>query len=112
MKNTTFYRFDHDPTPDSCWSLSAGPDGRIYAASCCQHVPGGAVRLVRYNVEPDAPAMDEEIFGPVLPVLAVDSLDEATTMVNDREKPLALYVFSEDDDEVDQVLEATSTGSS
>jgi aldehyde dehydrogenase (NAD+) len=62
------------------------------------------------GVEPDAPVMGEEIFGPVLPVLAVDSLDEATTMVNERDKPLALYVFSEDDDEVDRVLEATSSG--
>jgi aldehyde dehydrogenase (NAD+) len=62
------------------------------------------------DVQPDAPAMDEEIFGPVLPVLAVDSIDEATAMVNERDKPLALYVFSEDDDEVDRVLDSTSSG--
>jgi aldehyde dehydrogenase (NAD+) len=62
------------------------------------------------DVAPDAPVMDEEIFGPVLPVLAIDSLDEAPAVVNERDKPLALYVFSEDDDEVDQVLASTSSG--
>jgi aldehyde dehydrogenase (NAD+) len=62
------------------------------------------------DVSLDAPVMHEEIFGPVLPVIAVDSLDEATTVVGERAKPLALYVFSEDDDEVDQVIGATSSG--
>ena len=62
------------------------------------------------DVEPDAPAMDEEIFGPVLPVLPVDSLEEATAMINERDKPLALYVFSEDDDEVGRALATTSSG--
>ena len=49
-----FYSFDHEPAPDSCWSLSAGPDGRIYAASCCEHVPGGKAYIVRYDEQADA----------------------------------------------------------
>lgn len=48
------------------------------------------------NVSPDAPVMQEEIFGPVLPVLTYKSLDEAERFVAGREKPLALYLFSED----------------
>lgn len=40
--------------------------------------------------------MQEEIFGPVLPIVTVDSMDEAISIVNKRQKPLALYVFSED----------------
>ena len=56
----------------------------------------------------DDPVMGEEIFGPVLPVIAVDSLDEAIAFVNDGsaqgDKPLALYSFSESDDENDTVL--------
>ena len=40
--------------------------------------------------------MQEEIFGPVLPVIAYDSIDEALAFVNGREHPLALYLFSED----------------
>lgn len=38
--------------------------------------------------------MEEEIFGPVLPILTVKSVDEAIEFINRREKPLALYVFS------------------
>ena len=45
--------------------------------------------------EEDA-VMQEEIFGPVLPVIAYDSIDEAIEMINRREHPLALYLFSED----------------
>ena len=54
MKTSTFYPFEREPMPDSCWSLSAGPDGRIYAASCCECVPGGGVYVVRYNDETDS----------------------------------------------------------
>ena len=45
------------------------------------------------GVKPDAAVMHEEIFGPILPVLAVRQLDDAIAFVNDRPKPLALYVF-------------------
>ena len=49
-----WYQFTQHPESDSCWSLSVGPDGRIYAAACCEHMPGGIVRLVRYNEQTDA----------------------------------------------------------
>ena len=42
----------------------------------------------------DAPIMQEEIFGPVLPVLSFRYVDEAVSLVNSREKPLALYLFT------------------
>jgi aldehyde dehydrogenase (NAD+) len=54
--------------------------------------------------------MDEEIFGPVLPVLKIDSVAAAIRFVNDGEKPLALYMFSEHDDDVDMVIAGTSSG--
>ena len=54
----------------------------------------------------------EEIFGPVLPILAVESIDEAIAIVNSREKPLALYVFSNDDAVNDKVIGSTSAGGS
>ncbi|NOY81948.1 MAG: hypothetical protein GXP31_13205 [Kiritimatiellaeota bacterium] len=41
--------FASHPESDSCWSLSRGPDGRVYAAACCEHKPGGFVRVVRYD---------------------------------------------------------------
>ena len=66
------------------------------------------------GVKHDDPVMGEEIFGPILPVLAVSSLADAITFVNDRsrqgDKPLALYSFSEDDEENDAVLSGTTSG--
>ena len=56
------------------------------------------------------PVMGEEIFGPILPIIAVDSLDEAISFVNADDKPLALYTFTEDDAEHDAVLARTSSG--
>ncbi|NXV91661.1 AL3A2 dehydrogenase, partial [Calonectris borealis] len=46
------------------------------------------------DVSPESKVMEEEIFGPVLPILTVKSVDEAIEFINHREKPLALYVFS------------------
>ena len=51
----------------------------------------------------DAPAMREEIFGPILPVLTCPSLDEAINLVNTREKPLALYLFTHNNEDVERV---------
>lgn len=48
------------------------------------------------DVKPEAKVMQEEIFGPILPIVTVSSLDEAIKFINKREKPLALYVFSPD----------------
>ncbi|MAI78000.1 MAG: aldehyde dehydrogenase family protein [Deltaproteobacteria bacterium] len=62
------------------------------------------------NVSPDAPIMQTEIFGPVLPVLSVGHVDEAIDFINQREKPLALYLFSSDSDAENQVLQSTSSG--
>lgn len=66
------------------------------------------------GVSKDDPVMAEEIFGPILPVIAVDSLDEAIAFVNSTasqgDKPLALYSFSESDDENDKVLASVTSG--
>ena len=51
----------------------------------------------------DAPVMREEIFGPILPVLTCSSLDEAVRLVNMREKPLALYLFTSNPKDTEQV---------
>jgi aldehyde dehydrogenase (NAD+) len=62
----------------------------------------------------DDPVMAEEIFGPILPIIAVDSLDEAVAFVNvgsaQGDKPLALYTFSERDADNDAVLAGTTSG--
>jgi aldehyde dehydrogenase (NAD+) len=58
----------------------------------------------------DAPVMAEEIFGPVLPVLPVADVNEAIDFVNERDRPLALYVFSGSSDTQDRVLTHTTSG--
>ena len=54
--------------------------------------------------------MQEEIFGPVLPVIAYDSIDEAIDFINSREHPLALYLFSEDKATQERFLHAVPFG--
>ncbi|HTQ69220.1 MAG TPA: aldehyde dehydrogenase family protein [Solirubrobacteraceae bacterium] len=58
----------------------------------------------------DLALMQEEIFGPVLPVCGYSTLDEAIAQVNAGERPLALYVFSKDDDVAQDVLRRTTSG--
>ncbi len=48
-----WYGFSEYPDADSCWSLSVGPDGRIYAAADVERVPGGGAKVVRYNEDKD-----------------------------------------------------------
>jgi len=62
------------------------------------------------NVTPDDPVMQQEIFGPVLPIIRITDVDEAIQFVNDREKPLALYVFAQDKAVVEKVLSRTTAG--
>ena len=54
--------------------------------------------------------MDEEIFGPVLPIKTFSDLDNVIDYVNSRPKPLALYVFARDKAAINKVLEETSAG--
>ncbi len=65
---------------------------------------------ILHNVPADAPVMKDEIFGPILPVLSVADMDEAIAFVNERPKPLALYLFSKNSDVQKRILEETSSG--
>jgi aldehyde dehydrogenase (NAD+) len=62
------------------------------------------------DVLPESPVMQEEIFGPILPVLTVADAAEAIAFVNGRDKPLALYVFAGDTKVQQAVLDGTSSG--
>ncbi|KAG0221130.1 Aldehyde dehydrogenase, dimeric NADP-preferring [Actinomortierella wolfii] len=54
--------------------------------------------------------MKDEIFGPLLPIVDCETIDEAIQMVNTKENPLALYIFTEDDANVQKVLTETRSG--
>lgn len=62
------------------------------------------------NTTPDMRIMQEEIFGPLLPVVPSENLDDAMEYVQERERPLALYWFGEDNKKRDKVLNETISG--
>ena len=55
-------------------------------------------------------ALQDELFGPILPIVSYQSLDGAIEYINDRDRPLALYVFTYDKSEQKKVLERTHAG--
>ena len=61
------------------------------------------------NVSLDSAVMREEIFGPVLPMIEIESVEQAVAFINEREKPLALYVFA-DKRSAEYVIGHTSSG--
>ena len=83
-----------------------------------QVVIGGAMDEARHRMEPtvlvdvapDAPVMREEIFGPVLPILTVDDLDEAIEFIRERDKPLAAYLFTRSSDSERRFVQTVSAG--
>jgi aldehyde dehydrogenase (NAD+) len=64
------------------------------------------------NVTPDMEIMKSEIFGPILPIVAYNKLEDAIQFVQSRPKPLALYIFGTNKSEIDYVLSNTTSGSS
>lgn len=91
--------------------------GLLASTSGTLEVGGETDRAERYvaptvlsGVDLGDPVMEDEIFGPILPVVRVHDMDEAAKIVASREKPLALYVFSRSKDVVDGVLAGTSSG--
>ncbi|MGQ4515535.1 aldehyde dehydrogenase family protein [Streptomyces sp. DW26H14] len=62
------------------------------------------------GVSPDSPVMREEIFGPILPVIEVEDLDEAIDFIVARDKPLALYAFTRSGATRERLLAETSSG--
>lgn len=62
------------------------------------------------DVDPSSKVMTDEIFGPILPVYAFQSLDEPISVINSKEKPLALYVYSNDKRNVERIISNTRAG--
>ena len=62
------------------------------------------------EVSPDFPIMEDEIFGPILPILEYDRLEEAIAFINERPRPLALYLFSNDKKQQKIIVQKTISG--
>lgn len=62
------------------------------------------------NVDLDSEIMQEEIFGPLLPIVTYEDFDEALALIQSKPKPLSLYLFSEDENATERVLNELSFG--
>jgi coniferyl-aldehyde dehydrogenase len=62
------------------------------------------------NTSDDMKIMQEEIFGPVLPVLEYEDLNEALSTINSKDRPLGLYYFGNDKNEEKKIMSNTSSG--
>lgn len=82
-------------------------DGTIYHGGHYDKSERFLEPTILTNVSPDAPVMQEEIFGPIFPVLTFKHIDEVISFVTLREKPLALYYFGTNDK---KILRHTSSG--
>ena len=62
------------------------------------------------GISPDDPVMQEEIFGPVLPAITIKKIEEAVEFINERDKPLALYLFTKNKGNIKKIISETSYG--
>ncbi|RUS21091.1 fatty aldehyde dehydrogenase [Endogone sp. FLAS-F59071] len=62
------------------------------------------------DLKEDEKLMQEEIFGPILPVIGVKDVDEAIEFINSRDQPLALYTFSKNKETINKILDNTRSG--
>ncbi|HEY4241464.1 MAG TPA: aldehyde dehydrogenase family protein [Kofleriaceae bacterium] len=115
---------DREKSPDLCRVINSRNfdrlktmlDGSVGQGAKVE-IGGGTDAAQRYiaptvltNVKADAPVMAEEIFGPILPILTYDKLDEVPPFITARDKPLALYVFANDRAAIDTVIDNTTAG--
>ncbi|XP_045414257.1 aldehyde dehydrogenase family 3 member B2-like isoform X1 [Lemur catta] len=116
---TRFYGNDPQSSPDLGRIINQKQFQRLRALLGCGRVAIGGqsdesqryiAPTVLVDVQETEPVMQEEIFGPILPIVSVRSLDEAIDFINRREKPLALYAFSNSSQVVNQMLDRTSSG--
>ncbi|MXP28571.1 aldehyde dehydrogenase family protein [Porphyrobacter algicida] len=86
--------------------IEVNPGNEDFSSTNARKMPLTILR----NVTDDMKAMQEEIFGPVLPVKTYRAIDEAVDYVNQHDRPLGLYYFGEDSREREQVLTRTISG--
>ncbi|EPH42583.1 aldehyde dehydrogenase family protein [Streptomyces aurantiacus] len=84
--------------------------GRVVTGGQTDRASKYIAPTVLAGVKPDEPVMREEIFGPVLPIVEVEGLDEAIEFINERDKPLALYAFTGADRTRERLAAETSSG--
>ncbi len=92
-------------------AIAKGAKAVIGGAEYCDSGARYTPATVLTGVTPEMDIMKSEIFGPILPIVAYDSLDEAIAFVQSRPKPLALYIFGKSQRDIKRVLYETTSGS-
>lgn len=85
-------------------------DGKIYYGGKIDKNDLYMEPTILTNVDVDSNVMTEEIFGPILPVIEFENIKDIINFINAREKPLALYYFSENKVNVNNILKCTTSG--
>lgn len=83
---------------------------KVISANASRHDPRRIPLTIVLNPPPDSAIMQEEIFGPVLPVVGTNSTADAINLVNSGPRPLALYFFSKNGAQQQEVLDRTRSG--
>jgi aldehyde dehydrogenase (NAD+) len=114
-----FYGADPRHSPDYGRIVNARHFDRLARLLDCGQVYHGGQHdrddlfiapTILVDVNHHSPVMQEEVFGPILPILEVESLDEVIRTINARSSPLGLYVFAEDAGVSAMILGATRSG--
>ncbi|GGD79129.1 aldehyde dehydrogenase family protein [Lacimicrobium alkaliphilum] len=115
-----FYGSDPKHSPDYCKIINKRHLARLQSYLQEQTLLcGGEVEETLHYMSPtlvkdpdlNSPLMEEEIFGPILPIISLENISEAPEFINQRAKPLALYLFTQSKTLEQNVLENTSAGS-
>lgn len=86
--------------------IAVNPGREDFAAAASNKLPLSLVR----DCPADARALQEELFGPILPIVAYDAIDDAIAHINRHDRPLAVYYFGNDAAEERRVLDRTVSG--
>ncbi|XP_053638298.1 aldehyde dehydrogenase, dimeric NADP-preferring isoform X3 [Cherax quadricarinatus] len=114
-----WYGDDPKSSPDLCRIVSEKhverlaeylKDGKVVIGGDVNKEEKWVSPTILVDVSPKSKVMTEEIFGPILPIMNVDSPYDAIKFINDREKPLTLYIFSTQKSIHELLLKKTSSG--
>ena len=92
------------------WLSNYIKDGEVYYGGSFDDLELYMEPTILVNTDVNSAVMTEEIFGPILPVIEFDNIENIIDFINRREKPLALYYFSESKKNINYILRATTSG--
>lgn len=92
-------------------AVAKGAKAVIGGAEFCDSGTRYTPATVLTGITADMRIMESEIFGPILPIIAYENLDEAIQFVQSRPKPLALYIFGKSEVKINEVIASTTSGS-